>query len=755
MVRHINIRQILSFATMVGILFLFVPLVESQVLRKPTVSRNSSGGPVDGATISDILSTSNFDPGDIPQSPQQEPRIESTRGQRQRMDVTAFGADPTFTDDSTVAIQKAINAACDSSLLTGGREIYFAPGAYKVSQPQAPSTAPIFSIPKNCLNLHFVGGNVAGRFAMPQFSNAPAASIVVNPGPSPNAAPMFLLENGQGSSKHGGARNSTMEQLNLTCFNQCVWIYAGGNFIFSRMNMAVSTTRMQDNTPLKISNSFWIYFYNGTLQTSSTAVPVALFVQDTPISGEQPVVGLLRFQDTVTTGGQFVFDARTNASSQSGNFVFDNVSMEMGGASGLAAVLIKDETTFGSVIGPFAFINMNVSDNVPGTSPFLETQSSRLVDITMFNSQNSFASGPAIQLDPNPNTHATGTVSNCLITGGFDSNRTVIAQSTGLPVTGCVISSGSGLDYFGNSVTATQRTDITTTGGYGSATASFAGNAGFPIRLTETAEANARIGIEPVLGLNFGPGESRGGYDARFTRSADQTLGLTFALANPPSFTSLVVKPGGSLSVGPHTYTVSSATTVANCGIQTSAFLPQTATTKSRYQTVEVNWTVPMKTSSITGYCVTRDNMRQFFVSGASTSSFTDSGTGGSTAASPTFNATFPATPQFTWSPAGFGVNNPNPKFSLDVNGTAAVNSLNVSQHLNQAAANTFAGTVALVNGTATVAFPTPYKSAPVCVANDTSAIATVRVQTTTSKLTLSQSSGADTIMYMCVGNPN
>ncbi len=81
--------------------------------------------------------------------------------------------------------------------------------------------------------------------------------------------------------------------------------------------------------------------------------------------------------------------------------------------------------------------------------------------------------------------------------------------------------------------------------------------------------------------------------------------------------------------------------------------------------------------------------------------------------------------------------------------------SLGISQHLNQGAANTFAGSVALVTGTATVTFPTAYNSAPVCTANDTSAIATVRVQTTATALTLSQASGTDTIMYICVGNPN
>jgi hypothetical protein len=81
--------------------------------------------------------------------------------------------------------------------------------------------------------------------------------------------------------------------------------------------------------------------------------------------------------------------------------------------------------------------------------------------------------------------------------------------------------------------------------------------------------------------------------------------------------------------------------------------------------------------------------------------------------------------------------------------------SLGISQHLNQGAANTFAGTVALAAGTATVTFPTAYNAAPVCTANDTSAVATLRAQTAATALTQTQSSGTDTFAYICVGNPN
>jgi len=95
------------------------------------------------------------------------------------------------------------------------------------------------------------------------------------------------------------------------------------------------------------------------------------------------------------------------------------------------------------------------------------------------------------------------------------------------------------------------------------------------------------------------------------------------------------------------------------------------------------------------------------------------------------------------------------PGFVRDSGGSAVYGSLAVSQHFNQGASGQFAGSVALVGGTATVTFPTPFSSAPVCVANDQSAIATVRVQPSATALTLTQSSGTDTIAWICVGNPN
>jgi hypothetical protein len=74
---------------------------------------------------------------------------------------------------------------------------------------------------------------------------------------------------------------------------------------------------------------------------------------------------------------------------------------------------------------------------------------------------------------------------------------------------------------------------------------------------------------------------------------------------------------------------------------------------------------------------------------------------------------------------------------------------------LNQGASGQFAGTVALVAGAATVTFPTPFSSAPVCVATDQTAIAAIKIVPSATNVVLTESSGTDTIAWICIGNPN
>ena len=71
----------------------------------------------------------------------------------------------------------------------------------------------------------------------------------------------------------------------------------------------------------------------------------------------------------------------------------------------------------------------------------------------------------------------------------------------------------------------------------------------------------------------------------------------------------------------------------------------------------------PTNTASITGYCVLRDPNKTaatqaIFVSGATATSYTDTGTGGSVISGAVINNTFPASPQYTFGITGATVPN-------------------------------------------------------------------------------------------------
>jgi hypothetical protein len=75
--------------------------------------------------------------------------------------------------------------------------------------------------------------------------------------------------------------------------------------------------------------------------------------------------------------------------------------------------------------------------------------------------------------------------------------------------------------------------------------------------------------------------------------------------------------------------------------------------------------------------------------------------------------------------------------------------------HLGQMAANQFAGTAKLSNGTVTVTFPTPYQKTPICVASDTTSELNGIKPTPAATKVVFAGAGMDSIAYICVGNPN
>jgi Pectate lyase superfamily protein len=89
-----------------------------------------------------------------------------------RLNVIAFGADNTGTNDSTASIQAAINS-CDSTV---GCEIYFPPGAYIISPSPSSTSSPILTIP-SAVPITLAG---AGQLSSVLEATPPSGSASVN-----------------------------------------------------------------------------------------------------------------------------------------------------------------------------------------------------------------------------------------------------------------------------------------------------------------------------------------------------------------------------------------------------------------------------------------------------------------------------------------------------------------------------------------------------------------------------------------------
>ena len=720
-------------------------------------------------------------------------RSGTTPGSRTYLiDVRTYGAEGDGRTDDTIAIQKAINLAC---LPEGSGEVYFPPGLYLVSQKQNPAaaTVPDLNIPSSCSGLHFLGGNKSNRRSWPQFAQAPQAIIQAAPGPDPNGAPIFLLEQGAEPGATQGGQQSKFENLAINGYNEAVWVLSAVNERFKNCALSVQTTGLPDNTALKVTDTFWFYFTDGSLQTESAAVPVAMFTGESYSFETSPSVGLVTFRDVITTGGQFFYDQRQSTANQPGNFIFDNVTMEQGG-SGNAFFYIKCEV--GSVCnlwGPLMALNDSVDDGNPG-APFLEISGFNLLDVHLVNAQTN--AGHAIQVDSA--TH----VYNCMISGGVDSTRNAVTSS-GKTISGCTqTNADGGLDIIGPH-------SFQNNNDYNTFFTAVDGNeskfSGLPLRTAKAGDNNISVAVDPLMGLLSGPGDPIGGYDTSFARTGAQEQSLSLALADAPSSLVATSMSGGALQVG-----TSGITTITNrvgsqeqvfCAkgcyvlpgqsvkisgdsnpalnttvkveavqnfqlwtftaagrpgsgsggtIPTSYFYfveasltaetctnsastgpsPKTFVTPANgNQAAKLTWT-PSTGKDIAGYCVWRATTYPpgktvyFYVPGANSASFSDTGGAGSSGTPSFANNTFPKNPQYV--------------FGLDGQGFRSSNTV---------------GHVILSDGKNTITFSPPWKGTPACMTNDeTTAGASKAVPTTTTLTIIGGSS--DTIDYVCFGNP-
>jgi hypothetical protein len=620
------------------------------------------------ATVNGTLTTTNFNPGTLSPSSLSVTGNESVQGPRPRIDVTAYGAKGDGVTDDTVAITNAINAACAHTGLTEPPTVYFPPGVYRVDQTQGSSTTP--DLP-SCIYLHLQGGGGSGG----QFSAAPKAGIQVLLGSNPSAAPVFEFTYPSG--------NATFENLAINAYNQAIWFNTSAGNHLKNVDLIVQTTGMADNTPLKLTNIIWFWYQGGWMQTltgSSTNgnLPVAIIDAENSVSGASLTDILLYFSDLVVAGGAFHYSQRVNDNGgPPGQWVFRNITRE--GSNQDFLLITNDTGNAGNVAlsGGVSGVTLDMVQDSDSTDA-----SAALVN---FNASNATLSGVTINRSSagvgaspptNPAIRMTaGTLQNAAVNGCSTYCNNMVVDGSGNPVAGAVAQNSNGLDFVANTSDADRlRSDL------------YYDPDGPGTRFTAAGSRFSGLANDPVQGVLFGDG-LRYGFTAQVKQSAEQTLDIGFASTLPPTNVSASATTGGTLAAGTYYYYVSSSTNgTCNSGTNTSApSLPSAAAAVSgSNNAATVTWTAPtFSLTSITGYCVQRSSspywtagLPDHYVSGASTATDTDLGSNYTSGPypNPPVNQML-AVHRFT--PTSLGINTTNPQYNLDVNGSAAVNSLN------------------------------------------------------------------------------
>jgi hypothetical protein len=340
----------------------------------------------------------------------------------EKINVMALGAKGDGVTDDTAAIQAAINQAYKA-----GGCVFFPPPPkfYKVMQPQLPSTAPVFTIPPRgsvCIEgsaAHYLQG-------LPQFPFAPMDGIVVSPGPNPNAAAVFAAPTG-----------TTFENISIGGYNQAVSLFGAVQVKFKNVCLSVpATTRMHDNTPLKITNSFWIWYEGGCLMAigGNETVPIVLFTGETSQHGEAPLDGLITMENIIAAGGGMRYVMRTNQWGTSGNFVFRNITIE-DTQTDLFGFYAENGGKFGA-LQSFTFDHVTSSDSAKVSVVSTNDPSVKVSGLFM---NQSYAYGPTIATRQGTVTGYFDTQTN-----SFDALHGTILYLGSLTVDATGVSFGSG-----------------------------------------------------------------------------------------------------------------------------------------------------------------------------------------------------------------------------------------------------------------------------------------------------------------------
>ena len=602
---------------------------------------------------------------------------------RAYVDVTAYGAKGDGTTDDSAAIKAAITAACTAHTLVNGTfpvhpDVFFPPGIYRWNRSS--SNTPEFTIPCSFIRLYGAGNSLG-----PQFGQLSQVGLVPLNCPAGNSSPEFLVQ------QLGGV---SFENMDINGCNEPLWVRSSVDVVLRNVGLGfASATGLADNTPLKVTNSFWFWWLGGeTTAPSGSKLPV-LFTNETPL-GAEPAEDYLIDIENVTFGVSGIqISSRVNQTGGPESFKFINLGFE--GISG-DDVSITNQGA-GIHVGALTFDNVQVQDNPSGTTPAvlgLNPQGGNFVNaggITM-----NHVSGVSAAIKVHDSTHTE--LGEYNINGCPDCNAAVIDQNGKAIGNGTTSEWYGGVDHITN-VAAPNFVPIALTTPFNIEIAAPA-DRWCPAGTTTCTEA-----MDATMGLLFGDG-SISGFSSGFKSTAPNTLDVQFANLLPPSSVTGTATTGGSLAAASYYFAIwaTTGTTVPQC-----AFAPTTLSTltyggpivvSGTNHAIKFAWTDPPAplSGSIQGYCIDVETAasgagniigggisnRFIYIAGSGVTTFSYTGQAQSTGYSIAPQSTMVYKHRLT--PTSLGVGTLNPLFNADIRGSIAGATYNTQTNCSSSA---------------------------------------------------------------------
>ena len=376
-------------------------------------------------------------------------------------------------------------------------------------------------------------------------------------------------------------------------------------------------------------------------------------------------------EDVTLAGGDIHYIQRVSSASCSVDWVFRNVLREasssdfinidsVGGATVCAGEITIDHFQDSDTSNPAAAV---INDSAPGT----------LSGVTINHAigGTSGSGGKAIVMSGTPSLQM---LDHVIINGCEIFCSTGVFDGSGNPLGPAVAQNTNGFDFISPSTDNNRLSANINESDRGPAA-----------RFTVSGSRFASMALDPALGVLFGTGAGYG-WTAQATQSAQETLDIGFSTTLPPTGVTATVGTGGTLANGTYYYFVAPSFGGGSCANNVTgatSLISAGATTTTGHSQVAIAWTLPPAApQTLTGFCVFRGTTSTtvgqqtgVYVAGATATTVTDTGSNFSTAGSGVEFNHMQAAHRFT--PTSLGINTTSPQFNLDVNGAAAVNSLN------------------------------------------------------------------------------